>query len=302
MLLVMKYDVFISYRRKEGRGLEIARIIDEAIDKSGYRAFLDFNELKDSKFGPQILAAIDSAPVFLFILTEGSLNRCVEENDWVRNELLYAISKKKHIVPVNPEGKVKWQDIPQRVRDNIPEGIRQALFDEQQSEIMLGQLFKQSVSSLVKNRIRPYVPRVIILNRIFRIIIIVITIILFSLCLMIIKDKQEQKNDYVQYIEWLNEAREHIKIEQYSRDAIILVNKSDSIYQKYRKTKYEYLFGTESKLLKDSLFQEHKKRVEKSYDRFLEDSTFKIQTLEYLQDAMLLKSDSRLDKIKIVLK
>lgn len=298
----MKYDVFISYRRKEGRGLEIARIIDEAIDKSGYRAFLDFNELKDSKFGPQILAAIDSAPVFLFILTEGSLNRCVEENDWVRNELLYAISKKKHIVPVNPEGKVKWQDIPQRVRDNIPEGIRQALFDEQQSEIMLGQLFKQSVSSLVKNRIRPYVPRVIILNRIFRIIIIVITIILFSLCLMIIKDKQEQKNDYVQYIEWLNEAREHIKIEQYSRDAIILVNKSDSIYQKYRKTKYEYLFGTESKLLKDSLFQEHKKRVEKSYDRFLEDSTFKIQTLEYLQDAMLLKSDSRLDKIKIVLK
>ena len=146
----MKYDVFISYRRKEGRGLEIARIIDEAIDKSGYRAFLDFNELKDSKFGPQILAAIDSAPVFLFILTEGSLNRCVEENDWVRNELLYAISKKKHIVPVNPEGKVKWQDIPQRVRDNIPEGIRQALFDEQQSEIMLGQLFKQRISSTRK--------------------------------------------------------------------------------------------------------------------------------------------------------
>lgn len=93
MLLDMKYDVFISYRRKEGRGLEIARIIDEALKKSGYRTFLDFNELKDSKFGPQIIAAIDSAPVFLFVLTEGSLDRCILEDDWVRNELSFAIAK-----------------------------------------------------------------------------------------------------------------------------------------------------------------------------------------------------------------
>lgn len=298
----MKYDVFISYRRKEGRGLELARIIDEAIEMSGYRTFLDFNELNDSKFGPQIIAAIDSAPVFLFVLTEGSLDRCIEEDDWVRNELLYAIAKNKHIVPVNPEGKVRWNDIPKDIREKIPEGIRQALFDEQQSEIMLGQLFKQSVSSLVKNRIRPYVPRAIILKRFKQISMSLLCILLLSISLISLRNKQEQKNDYVQYTEWLKEAREQIRVNRYSKAAILLVNKSDSIYQKYRMTKYEYMFGTESKLLKDSLFQEHKKRVEKSYNRFLEDSTLRAQTREYLEDAMLLKSDSRLDKIKVVVK
>ena len=294
--------LILRYRRKEGRGLELARIIDEAIEMSGYRTFLDFNELKDSKFGPQIIAAIDSAPVFLFVLTEGSLDRCIEEDDWVRNELLYAIAKNKHIVPVNPEGKVRWNDIPKDIREKIPEGIRQALFDEQQSEIMLGQLFKQSVSSLVKNRIRPYVPRAIILKRFKQISMSLLCILLLSISLISLRNKQEQKNDYVQYTEWLKEAREQIRVNRYSKAAILLVNKSDSIYQKYRMTKYEYMFGTESKLLKDSLFQEHKKRVEKSYNRFLEDSTLRAQTREYLEDAMLLKSDSRLDKIKVVVK
>ena len=46
-----RYDVFISYRRSGG-GREIARILDAEIDKSRYNSFLDFNELKDSAFGP----------------------------------------------------------------------------------------------------------------------------------------------------------------------------------------------------------------------------------------------------------
>lgn len=65
----MKYDIFVSYRRKGG-GKEYARTLTSELTRLGYKVFLDFNELKDSKFGPQIIEAIDSASVFLFILSE----------------------------------------------------------------------------------------------------------------------------------------------------------------------------------------------------------------------------------------
>ena len=31
--------------------------------------------------------AIDSAPVFVILLSDGSLDRCAEEGDWVRTEI-----------------------------------------------------------------------------------------------------------------------------------------------------------------------------------------------------------------------
>lgn len=48
----MKYDIFVSYRRKGG-GKEYARTLTSELTRLGYKVFLDFNELKDSKFGPR---------------------------------------------------------------------------------------------------------------------------------------------------------------------------------------------------------------------------------------------------------
>lgn len=84
----MDYDIFISYRR-EG-GAQYARILKAELEKRGYRGrvFLDYDELRDGKFDSRIMAAIDSARVFIFILSPGSLDRCCNADDWVRQEIL----------------------------------------------------------------------------------------------------------------------------------------------------------------------------------------------------------------------
>lgn len=97
----MNYDIFISYRRKGGA--HYARILKAELEKRGYRdrVFLDYDELKDGRFDSRIMQAIDSAPIFIFILSPGALDRCNNEDDWVRQEILYALKHERHIIPVD---------------------------------------------------------------------------------------------------------------------------------------------------------------------------------------------------------
>ena len=84
-----KYDIFISYRRDGGR--DIARPIKLELEKHGYSVFLDFDELKDGSFNQKIKDAIASAPIFIVILSSHALDRCSNQDDWVRQEIEYAI-------------------------------------------------------------------------------------------------------------------------------------------------------------------------------------------------------------------
>ena len=76
------YDIFISYRRKTR--LNDARLLQQALRSRGYEVFFDFDSLRDGKFDERILRAIDKAPVFILMLTENALDKCVNEDDWVR--------------------------------------------------------------------------------------------------------------------------------------------------------------------------------------------------------------------------
>lgn len=99
----MEYDIFISYRREGGK--EIARIIKAELEKMGFSVFLDFDELNDGHFEKYIIQAIDSSSVFMLILSPNALDLCIDEDDWVRKEIEYAIKKDCHIVPINPDQK-----------------------------------------------------------------------------------------------------------------------------------------------------------------------------------------------------
>lgn len=299
----MKYDVFISYRRVEGRGLEIARIIDSQIDNTlWYRAFLDYNELKDQEWSPKIFEAIDSAPVFLFIMTEGSLDRCADEKDCVRQEILRAVQQNKHIIPVNPEGKFKWGDIREEIRKDIPEEIRKALFDNQQSEISLGQLFKPSISKLVKERIRPYVPRVIFLKRLLFTSMILATVLLLIVCGSLIRKRRAFNRDYQEYVECLNESRQEKSRNIYSEDAVIYANRADSIANAYQdKLFYSYRFGEESNILVDSLFDAHKARAVKAYKTWEKEPDNMDEVNRFVDLALRLRQDETLKQYKRIL-
>lgn len=143
----MKYDIFISYRRKGGA--EKARPLKSELERRGYRVFLDFDELKDGVFDQRIMDAIDEAPIFLVILSAHSLDRCINEDDWVRKEIEYAVKKKRHFVPVNPDKEFEGFSV------DTPESIRKGVGQHQFSHIDFEQLFKASIDKMVSERIEP---------------------------------------------------------------------------------------------------------------------------------------------------
>lgn len=143
----MKYDIFISYRRKGGA--EKARPLKSELERRGYRVFLDFDELKDGVFDQRIMEAIDEAPIFLVILSAHSLDRCINEDDWVRKEIEYAVKKNRHFVPVNPDKEFEGFSV------DIPESIREGVGQHQFSHIDFEQLFMASIDKMVSERIEP---------------------------------------------------------------------------------------------------------------------------------------------------
>lgn len=140
-----KYDIFISYRR-EG-GAQYARILQLMLIQRGYKVFLDYDELTDGIFSDHIKAAIKDAPVFMLVLSDHSMDRCVNEDDWVRQEILLASQLGKHIVPVNPDN--KFDGFP----DGIPEEIKTAAGSHQHSEISFGQALGVTTDLMIKNRL-----------------------------------------------------------------------------------------------------------------------------------------------------
>ena len=142
-----KYDVFISYRREGGKN--IARLLKTELGLRGYHAFLDFDELKDGRFDKRIMDAIDAAPVFMFILSDHALDRCVDENDWVRKEIEYAMATERHIIPINPDK--SFSDFPEYVPKNLKDGLGLHQF----SQLLLDDLFNQTMDKLVAERLEP---------------------------------------------------------------------------------------------------------------------------------------------------
>lgn len=146
-----KYDIFISYRRTDGK--DIARALKESLAARGYRVFLDYDALQDGVFDRRILDAIDSAPIYILLLTAHCLDRCVNENDWVRLELEHALTHGKQIVPLVPDK--QFTTFP----EDTPDFIRKGLGQHQYSALDTGQLYLASVEQLDAQRIKPVLRR-----------------------------------------------------------------------------------------------------------------------------------------------
>ena len=106
-------QIFISYRRE--RGADLAGRISDRLKGMGYDIFFDVESMRSGTFDTQIFDAIDSCADVLLILPPNSLDRCVNEGDWVRTEIAYSLKKKKNIIPVIMEG-FSW---PEQLPDDI---------------------------------------------------------------------------------------------------------------------------------------------------------------------------------------
>ena len=147
-----KYDIFISYRRAGGKNY--ARTLKPELEKRGFRVFLDFDELKDGVFDKRIMDAINEAPIFLVILSKGALDRCANDGDWVREEILYADKTNRHIVPVEVDK--TFREFP----ENLPNEVKSVLGPHQFSQIDTETLLQESIDKMVRERIKPYVTNV----------------------------------------------------------------------------------------------------------------------------------------------
>ena len=95
----MKYDVFISYSRKD---TAVADQIAQAFDASGISYFMDRQEMDGGLESSKILAtAIKESAVFLFLASKNSY-----ESKYTRNEVAYVFNKKEdpQIIPYIIDG------------------------------------------------------------------------------------------------------------------------------------------------------------------------------------------------------
>jgi hypothetical protein len=149
--MAQKYDVFISYRRDDGA--QYARILQLQLEKRGYKVFLDYEELTDGVFGDNIKEAINEAPIFIMVLTPQYLQRSMEKESWVREEIEMAINANKHFIPVDPDH--KFNGVP----TGTPSGIANIVGTHQHSAIDFGQALGATIELMVKNRIAPFITK-----------------------------------------------------------------------------------------------------------------------------------------------
>ncbi|MBR2018363.1 MAG: toll/interleukin-1 receptor domain-containing protein, partial [Prevotella sp.] len=95
------YDIFISYRRSS---YDTANLIATRLKSAGYSVFFDMETLRSGKFNEQLYKVIDSCKDFVLVLPPDALDRCTNEDDWIRLEVCRAISGKKNIIPVMLNG------------------------------------------------------------------------------------------------------------------------------------------------------------------------------------------------------
>ncbi len=114
------YQIFISYRRDGGEFLA-GRLSDKLTD-NGYEVFYDVESMRSGPFNAQIYEAIEKCSDVLLVLPPKALDRCADEEDWVRKEIEHALKCNKNIIPLLMPG----FSFP----ENMPESIASISFCE----------------------------------------------------------------------------------------------------------------------------------------------------------------------------
>ena len=100
----MNYDIFISYKHFSAH---LANNLWHRLVVKGYSVFYDKEEMGRDRFDVQIYQRIEEAKDFLVVLEKHSLDACKNgtyKEDWFCRELIYAMEKKKNIIPIIVDG------------------------------------------------------------------------------------------------------------------------------------------------------------------------------------------------------
>ena len=102
-----RYDIFISYRRSS---YESANLIATRLKAAGYSVFFDLESMRSGPFNVQLFNVIEECSDFVLVLPPDALERCHNEEDWVRKEVIHAMQHHKNIVPILLNG-FHWPEV-----------------------------------------------------------------------------------------------------------------------------------------------------------------------------------------------
>lgn len=116
----MIYDIFISYRR-EGGGATAGRIND-MLTADGYSVSFDVDTLREGRFDSQLLERIEQCQDFILVVDKNCFVRTIDpatdpQDDWLWQELSYALKLKKNIIPVLLAGASFPKQLPDDIDD-----------------------------------------------------------------------------------------------------------------------------------------------------------------------------------------
>lgn len=108
-----KYDIFISYRRDGGE--QSAKTIYDRLKDKGYKTFYDVETLRSGEFNKKLYSVIEECKDVVVILSPNALERCNDENDWVRLEIAHAFSTNKNVIPILLRGFTFPENLPEDI-------------------------------------------------------------------------------------------------------------------------------------------------------------------------------------------
>lgn len=108
------FDTFISYRRAGG-SYYAARVYDFLTFRN-FKPFYDKTEMENGRFDEQIRININKALNFILILSKNALDRCVNDDDWVRIEIELAISNNMNIIILQEDSFCYPNELPETLQ------------------------------------------------------------------------------------------------------------------------------------------------------------------------------------------
>lgn len=138
--------LFLSYRRS--CSWEISRLVYERLIEKGFTVFFDVEETQSGFFDERIKRNIETCDYFLPIFCQGTLDlkRISEQSDWVRQEIEWALSMNKIIIPLIIQGFSfpPTEELPESLR-SLPQILGINVYHE---------YFNEAIDKLIRERLK----------------------------------------------------------------------------------------------------------------------------------------------------
>lgn len=131
LAMIISKRGFISYRRttKGESSRMIANSVHKSMKEKGFDLFYDFGSMSVGNFSQQIRDNILVRPHFLFVLTHDTLIRTVNDNDWIRRELQWAMRHNRHFIILRNDG-ISVEEAIEEARNNANDENDQGSFEQ----------------------------------------------------------------------------------------------------------------------------------------------------------------------------